>query len=234
MQTGHVAIVFTRYHFILMNMFIIPSHFIVNAVDVIKTASSCSHSEDVLKSLERMAQKEFMPFVGPIKGKIIGHIIREHKPMNVLEIGTLYGYSAILMADLLPSHGKVTTIETNKSNAAIARKNILKAELSEKIEVIPGNALTIIPKLTKSKFDLIFLDAAKHEYLKYLKLAEQNSLLRKGSVIIADNVRVSKDELSDYLEYVRNSGNYKSKAIETKLEFTVGIKDAIEVSVKIN
>jgi predicted O-methyltransferase YrrM len=138
------------------------------------------------------------------------------------------------MADLLPSHGKVTTIETNKSNVGIARKNILEAELSEKIEVILGNALTIIPKLTNCKFDLIFLDAAKYEYLKYLKLAEQNSLLRKGSVIIADNVRVSKDELSDYLEYVRNSGNYKTKAIETKLEFTVGIKDAIEVSVKIN
>jgi predicted O-methyltransferase YrrM len=77
----------------------------------------------------------------------------------------------------------------------------------------------------------MFLDAAKVEYLEYLKSAEKYCL-DKGAVIIADNVKVSKDEMLDYLEYVRNSGIYTSKTIETMLEFTPNIEDAIEISIK--
>jgi predicted O-methyltransferase YrrM len=186
----------------------------------------------VLKFLEEMAEKEFVPSIGPIKGKIIADIIKKYQPENILEIGTLYGYSAILMANTLSGlDGKVVTIEIDKSIADIARKNIADAGLSEKIEVIVGNALDIIPKLNQ-KFKLIFLDAAKVEYLKYLKSAEKKCL-EKGVAIVADNVEVSKNEMLDYLEYVRSSGVYKSKTIETMLEFTPNIKDAIEISVKI-
>ena len=187
----------------------------------------------VLKSLEEMAEKEFVPSIGPIKGKIVADIIKKYQPENILEIGTLYGYSAILMANTLSGlDGKVVTIEIDKSIADIARKNIADAGLSEKIEVIVGNALDIIPKLNQ-KFQLMFLDAAKVEYLKYLKSAEKKCL-EKGAVIVADNVGVSKNEMLDYLEYVRSSGVYKSETIETVLEFTPNIKDAIEISVKIN
>jgi len=188
----------------------------------------------VLKSLEEMAEKEFVPSIGPIKGKIIADVIKKYQPENILEIGTLYGYSAILMANTLSGLDgkKVVTIEIDKSIADIARKNIADAGLSEKIEVIVGNALDIIPNLNQ-KFQLMFLDAAKVEYLGYLKSAEKK-YLEKGAVIVADNVEVSKNEMLDYLEYVRNSGEYKSKTIETMLEFTPNIKDAIEISVKIN
>jgi predicted O-methyltransferase YrrM len=105
------------------------------------------------------------------------------------------------------------------------------AGLSDKIHIIVGNALDVIPKLDLI-FDLLFLDAAKDEYLKYLKLAE-NKNLKKGSIVVADNVEVSKNEMLDYLEYVRNSGIYKSETIETALEFTPNIRDAIEVSIKV-
>jgi predicted O-methyltransferase YrrM len=188
----------------------------------------------VLKSLEEMAKKEFVPSIGPVKGKIIADVIKKYQPENILEIGTLYGYSAILMANTLSGLDgkKVVTIEIDKSIADIARKNIADAGLSEKIEVIVGNALDIIPNLNQ-KFQLMFLDAAKIEYLGYLKSAEKK-YLEKGAVIVADNVEVSKNEMLDYLEYVRNSGAYKSETIETILEFTPNIKDAIEISVKIN
>jgi predicted O-methyltransferase YrrM len=192
---------------------------------------------DVLKSLERMAQKEFVPSIGPIKGRIITEIIKKYNPKNILEVGTLYGYSAILMAtaaaaDTLQADGKVITIEIGRSVADIARKNVADAGLSEKINVIVGDALEVIPKLDL-KFDLLFLDAAKDEYLKYLKLAEDN-VLKKGAVIVADNVEVSKNEMIDYLEYVRSSGGiYKSETIETALEFTPNVRDAIEVSIKV-
>jgi predicted O-methyltransferase YrrM len=192
---------------------------------------------DVLKSLERMAKKEFVPSIGPVKGGIMTEIIKKYNPKNILEVGTLYGYSAILMAaaaatDTLQADGKLVTIEIDRSVADIARKNIADAGLSGKINVIVGDALEVIPKLDL-KFDLLFLDAAKDEYLKYLKLAEDKAL-KKGAIIVADNVEVSKNEMQDYLEYVRSSGGmYKSETIETALEFTPNVRDAIEVSVKV-
>ena len=123
------------------------------------------------------------------------------------------------------------TIEIDRSIADIARKNVADAGLSAKINVIVGNALKVIPKLDW-KFDFLFLDAAKNEYLTYLKLAEDKAL-KKGAVIVADNVEVSKNEMLDYLEYVRSSGIYKSETIETTLEFTPNVRDAIEVSIKV-
>jgi predicted O-methyltransferase YrrM len=185
----------------------------------------------VLQSLEKIAQKEFVPSIGPTKGKIITEIIKKYNPKTVLEIGTLYGYSAILMANILPVGGKVVTIELDKLIAATARKNIADAGLSDKIDIVDGNALEAIPKLDL-KYDLLFLDAAKDEYLKYLKSAE-NKNLKKGSIVVADNVEVSKNEMLDYLEYVRSSGIYKSETIETTLEFTPNVRDAIEVSIKV-
>ncbi len=192
---------------------------------------------DVLRRLEKMVKNEFVPSIGPVKGRIITEIIKKYNPKNILEVGTLYGYSAILMAttaatDILQADGKIVTIEIDRSVADIARKNIDDAGLSEIINVIVGNALKVIPKLDL-KFDLLFLDAAKDEYLTYLKLAEDKAL-NKGAVIVADNVEVSKNEMLDYLEYVRSSGGiYKSETIETTLEFTPNVRDAIEVSIKV-
>jgi predicted O-methyltransferase YrrM len=191
-----------------------------------------SRASQVLRRLEKMAEKQFIPSIGPIKGKIITGIIQKYKPRNILEIGTLYGYSAILMADTLKgADGKVVTIEIVKSIADIARKNIADASLLDEIDVIVGNALDEIPRLN-SKFDLLFLDGAKNEYLKYLELAQKNDL-KRGTIVVADNVEISKNEMQDYLEYVRNSTIYKSKTIETTVEFTPNVKDAMEVSIKL-
>jgi len=186
---------------------------------------------DVLKSLEKTANKQFVPSIGPIKGKIIARIIKRYNPKNILEVGTLYGYSAILMAQRLAEDGKVVTIELDRLIASTARKNIAKAGLSDKIDIVVGNAVELLPKLNM-KFDLLFLDAAKNEYLTYLKLAEEKAL-EKGAIIVADNVEVSKNEMLDYLKYVRLSGLYKSETIDTRLEFTPNVRDAIEVSIKV-
>jgi predicted O-methyltransferase YrrM len=193
--------------------------------------NNMDRASKVLQSLEKMAQKEFVPSIGPTKGKIITEIIKKYNPKTVLEIGTLYGYSAILMANILPVGGKVVTIELDKLIAATARNNIADAGLSDKIDIVDANALEAISKLDL-KYDLLFLDAAKDEYLKYLKSAE-NKNLKKGSIVVADNVEVSKNEMLDYLEYVRSSGIYKSETIETTLEFTPNVRDAIEVSIKV-
>lgn len=199
----------------------------------------------ILAEIEETARKEFLPSIGPIKGKIIEDVIKEYNPKKALEIGTLHGYSAILIANIILS-GKydnenfnsersstepiLISVEKDQRLANIARKNIEKARLSEKIQVINGDALEIIPKL-KSKFNMIFLDATKSEYLKYLQLIEKYSLLNKRAVIVADNVLIYENEMKDYLDYVRNSGKYISRTTETSLEFSKNVKDALEVSI---
>ena len=136
------------------------------------------------------------------------------------------------MANLLSEDGKLITIEIDKDLVDIARKNIDKAGLSHKIEVICGNTLELVPTLTGYKFDLIFLDAAKNEYLHYLRLLEEKNLMRKDSVVIADNVILYENEMKDYLGYVRSSGRYKSQTTETTLEFNKNVKDALEISLR--
>ncbi|HZD83287.1 MAG TPA: CmcI family methyltransferase [Nitrososphaeraceae archaeon] len=197
----------------------------------------------VLRELEQIAIREHLPSVGPIKAKIISAIIQKYKPTTILEIGTLHGYSAILMAaDLLPVNDddnnnkideKLVTIEIDKNLTNIAKKNIDNAGLSNKIEVICGNALDVIPTLAGYKFDLIFLDAVKNEYLQYLRLIEAKDLLKEGAIVVADNVIIYENEMQDYLEYVRNSVRYNSKSTETTLEFTKNVKDALEISVRL-
>lgn len=202
----------------------------------------------VLAEIEETARKEFLPSIGPIKGKIIEDVIKEHKPRKVLEIGTLHGYSAILIANIIlgEKYGKekfaskdsgsepiLISVEKDQKLANIARKNIENSRLSKKIQVIDGDALEVIPRL-KSKFNMIFLDATKSEYLKYLQLIEKFSLLNERAVVVADNVLIYENEMKDYLDYVRNSGKYISRTTETTLEFTKNIKDALEVSIKVD
>lgn len=200
---------------------------------------------DVLSEIEGIAKKNSLPSIGPIKGEIIIDIIKKYKPKRILEIGTLHGYSAILMANCLLSvnnnAGKdndnanketiVTCLEIDQQLANIAKKNIEKAGLSDRIEVITGDALEIIPTLNKYyRFDLVFIDAVKNQYLRYLKLLEENGLLNKKSVVVADNILIYENEMKDYLDYVRNSGKYNSYTTETTLEFTKNVKDALEIS----
>lgn len=204
---------------------------------------------DVLSEIEGIAKKNSLPSIGPIKGEILIDIIKKYKPKRILEIGTLHGYSAILMANCLLSvnnnAGKdndnanketiVTCLEIDQQLANIARKNIEKAGLSDRIEVITGDALENIPTLNKYyRFDLVFIDAVKNQYLRYLKLVEENGLLNKKSVVVADNILIYENEMKDYLDYVRNSGKYNSYTTETTLEFTKNVKDALEVSIRAN
>ena len=177
----------------------------------------------VLRETERLSKKMFLPIIGPVKGKYLVDAVRRFNVKNVLEIGTLIGYSAILIALSLPQEGKVVTIEINPKSARLAEENIRRAGLADKIELHTGDALTVIPRINDS-FDMVFLDATKDEYLKYLKLSENK--LERGGIVFADNVKMPAHEMRDYLDYVRNSGRYKSEYID------VGF-DGVEISTKL-
>jgi len=203
----------------------------------------------VLAEIEEKAKKDFLPSIGPIKGKIIEDVIKDHKPKKVLEIGTLHGYSAILIAntmldyiygkensdiDFKSSEPILISVEKDEKLAIIARNNIENSRLSKLIQVINGDAIEEIPKLkSKSKFSMIFLDATKSEYLKYLQLIEEYGLLSKRAVVVADNVIIYENEMKDYLDYVRYSGKYVSRTTKTTLEFSKNVGDALEVSINV-
>ena len=200
-----------------------------------------------LAEIEEIARKYSLPSIGPIKGKIVESVVSEHKPKKVLEIGTLHGYSAILIANAMSgyvsennnfdtdakySEPLVISVEKDEKLAIIARKNITNSGLSKLVQVINGDAKKVIANL-EVKFGMIFIDAEKNEYLKYLQLVEQHGLLEKRAVLVADNVILFEDEMKDYLDYVRNSGKYLSHTTETSLEFTKNVTDALEISVSL-
>jgi predicted O-methyltransferase YrrM len=187
------------------------------------TQTPVKSAEEVLLLIEKASEKNFLPIIGPNKGRLLAEEVRKAKPRHVLEVGTLIGYSAILMGKELDSKAEIVTIEIHRDEAELAGKNIIRANISQKIKIITGDALQVIPTL-KGPFDFAFIDAEKSEYFQYLKLAENK--LQKGAVIFADNAGVFADQMGDYLDYVRNSGKYKSRYIQ------VG-GDGIEISVKL-
>lgn len=182
-----------------------------------------NEADKILKVIEELANKESLPIVGPEKGRVLVDVLREIKPKRVLEIGALIGYSVILMGKELDDDANIITIEIDDGEAKIAEKNIKIASLKPKIDVMVGNALKILPKL-KGEFDLVFIDAAKREYVKYLELIEDK--LHKGSVLVADNAGSFAKSMKEYLNYVRSSKKYKSRFV------AVG-NDGLEITTKI-
>ena len=167
-----------------------------------------TEADKVLRRIEKMSEKEFLPIVGPEKGRVLAKVVRDTKPKRLLEVGTLIGYSAIIIGQELDADAHLITIEIHPDEARMAKQNISEAGIPAKIDVLVGDAIKIIPTL-KGPFDLIFIDAAKTEYYQYLKLVEDK--LHTGSVIVADNAGIFADQMKDYLRYLRTSIQYRSK-----------------------
>ena len=186
-------------------------------------------AEAVMREIEEMGKRSFIPSIGPVKGRILAEVVRKHKPRKILEVGALYGYSAILIAVNSPAGAEITSVEKSPEHARITEQNVERARLEDQIKIIQGDAKEILPKLP-GPFDLVFLDAEKSEYLDYLKLVEEK--LHQASVVVADNVGIFKDQMTNYLDYVRNTGRYRSRTVDTLLEFSETEKDAMEISEK--
>jgi predicted O-methyltransferase YrrM len=185
-------------------------------------------AEKVLREIEEQSKKNPLIIIGPKRGTILDDAILKYKPKTVIEIGTLVGYSAIRMGRLI-GPGKITCLEVDEKMARVARGNISKAGLKDVIEVKVGDARELLPKL-KGTFDMVFIDAEKEQYFAYLKLAEPK--IKKGGVVLADNVKRFASEMQDYLGYVRNSGKYKSTYLESVSSFDPD-GDAVEISIRL-
>lgn len=127
--------------------------------------------------------------VTPSEGKLLFMLAKMNHARNILEIGTLGGYSAIWLGRALPKGGKLITLEFDAKHADVARKNIERAGLSKVVEIRLGKAMDTLPRLAKEKagpFDLFFIDADKPNNTNYFNWALK--LSRPGSLIIVDNV----------------------------------------------
>ncbi|VAW27528.1 Uncharacterized SAM-dependent O-methyltransferase [hydrothermal vent metagenome] len=122
---------------------------------------------------------------GHLQGRVLSMLAKMISPMNILEIGTYTGYSALCLAEGLKKEGKVITIDKNEELKDRINSYFGESKFKEQIEFRLGSALDIIPDLTE-EFDLIFIDADKTNYLNYYKLVIDK--INSGAFIIADNV----------------------------------------------
>ena len=181
--------------------------------------------QKLLNELENFGQTNVGYFNIPAStGKFLYNLVLISKAKNILEVGTSNGYSTIWLAEAAKHNkGKITTIEISESKAKMAKENFQRAKLAKIIKIIHGDALIEIPKL-REKYDFIFIDAIKSNYIKYIRLAEKN--LEKGCIIVADNAIMFKDKMQNYLNYLQNNKNYSSVLVPigTGVEFSIKVK----------
>jgi len=122
--------------------------------------------------------------ISPDEGKLLHVLLRAVGATRVLEIGALAGYSGVWLARALPRHGRLTTIERDPRHAALARRSYTEAGLVERVELIEGAALAVLPTLAPG-FDAVFVDADKEPLAQYFDWSVR--LLRAGGLLLCDN-----------------------------------------------
>ena len=138
-----------------------------------------------LEKIKEKALEEHVPIIMDDTLEVVDKILKELKPKKILEIGTAVGYSAMCFSEYLEDGGKIDTIERDLERVEQARENIVKVEVAEKINILAGDAVEILPTLNE-KYDMVFIDAAKGKYPFFLK--EALRMLNDNGIILADNV----------------------------------------------
>ncbi len=170
---------------------------------VVSFINSLNREDSLLiQTIEQEAKEQEVPIVRTETKELLKVLILNQKPMRILEVGTAVGFSAIYMCGYMPEHGHMTTIEKYAPRIEEAKRNFIRAKVTDKITLLEGDAGQILKGLSGS-FDFIFMDAAKGQYIHFLP--EVLRLLTVGGMLVSDNVLQDGDILeSRYAVEKRN------------------------------
>ncbi|MEE4001721.1 O-methyltransferase [Tenacibaculum sp. FZY0031] len=150
-----------------------------------------NHSQSEPKLLQELSRETWQKVLNPrmlsgaFQGRVLAMLSKLIRPKSILEIGTYTGYSALCLAEGLSKEGKLYTIDKNEELEELQHKYFQKSDYKNQITQYVGNAIDIIPTID-SKFDLVFIDADKSNYVNYFHLIIEK--MNKGGVILSDNV----------------------------------------------
>ncbi len=183
-------------------------------------------NSEIMDEIEAYAHENDVPIIRKEMESFLKVLIEMKKPKKILELGTAIGYSAILMAGAMPEECKITTIENYEKRIPIAKENIMRAGLEERITIVEADAGEYLKSIDE-EYDFIFMDAAKAQYPFYLE--EIMRFLPKGGILLADNVLQEGDLVESRFMVER-----RNRTIHSRMrEFLYSVKNTPELTTSI-
>ena len=207
---------------------------------IVAYINSLNHNDrDIVSAIEKEALANYVPIIRKDTKELLKVLICMKKPQRVLEVGTAVGFSAIFMSEYLPEGATITTIEKYEPRIIEAKKNFKRAGKEGQITLLEGDAEEILKTLEPS-YDLIFMDAAKGQYIHFFK--EVMRLLSKDGVLISDNVLQDGDVVQSRYGVTRRNRTihsrmreylYTLKNIEELETVILPVGDGVTVSTRV-
>lgn len=192
----------------------------------------------VIEAIEQEALRDRVPIIRKEMQSFLKVLLMIKRPMRILEVGAAVGFSSILMSEYMPEGGHITTIENYDKRIPIARANFKRAGKEEQIDLIEGDALEVMHGL-EGPYDLIFVDAAKGQYIHYFP--EVMRLLGTDGVLVSDNVLQEGDIIESRFALERRNRTIHSRMREYLYELKhhdqlqtsiIPLGDGVALSVK--
>ena len=192
----------------------------------------------VIEAIEQEALRDRVPIIRKEMQSFLKVLLMIKRPMRILEVGAAVGFSSILMSEYMPEGGHITKIENYDKRIPIARANFKRAGKEEQIDLIEGDALEVMHGL-EGPYDLIFVDAAKGQYIHYLP--EVMRLLGTDGVLVSDNVLQEGDIIESRFAVERRNRTIHSRMREYLYELKhhdqlqtsiIPLGDGVALSVK--
>ena len=197
-----------------------------------------TENSEILEQIEKEARADSVPIIRREMQSFLRTLLMLKKPVHILEVGTAVGFSALLMSEYAPEECRITTIENYDKRIPIARANFKRAGKEEQIDLIEGDGLEVMHGL-EGPYDLIFVDAAKGQYIHYLP--EVMRLLGTDGVLVSDNVLQEGDIIESRFAVERRNRTIHSRMREYLYELKhhdqlqtsiIPLGDGVALSVK--
>ena len=167
--------------------------------------------DDLVYRIEREAREEEVPIVRTETRELLKVLELIQKPQRILEVGTAVGFSSIYMSQYLPEGGSITTIEKYPPRIEAAKKNFIRTGTTDRITLLEGDAADILKSLTQ-EYDMIFMDAAKGQYIHFFP--DIMRLLAPGGMLVSDNVLQDGDVLESHYAITKRNRTIHSRMRE--------------------